>query len=86
MATLSVPVKKKINFKRAFLPYLYLLPAFIVLGAAFASIAVSFSRFTKDNSVLKLLQWVLLAGFVGLSFYIHSQTGAFTAAPPASTP
>jgi hypothetical protein len=60
--------------------------AFIVLGAAFASIAVSFSRFTKDNSVLKLLPWVLLAGFVALSFYIHSQTGVFVAAPPESMP
>ncbi len=54
MATLSVPVKKKINFKRAFLPYLYLLPAFIVLGVItfyplVYQVIISFTDFqTKD--------------------------------------
>jgi hypothetical protein len=60
--------------------------AFIVLGASFVAIAVSFSRFARENVILKLLPWVLLAGFVALSFYIHSQTGVFVAAPPESMP
>lgn len=45
--------------------------AFLVLSAAFIAIAISFSRFSKENSVLKLLPWALLAGFVALSFVIH---------------
>ena len=46
--------------------------AFLVLSAAFTSIAVSFLRFAEENAILKLLPWALLAGFVALSFFIHS--------------
>lgn len=60
--------------------------AFLVLSAAFITIAINFSRFAKENNFLKLLPWLLLAGFVAFSFYIHSQTGAFVAAPSASMP
>jgi len=59
--------------------------AFIVLGAAFAAIAVSFLRFSEENNILKFLPWVLLAGFVALSFYIHSQASAFVVAPPGAS-
>lgn len=46
--------------------------ACVLLGAAFAALAGSFSRFAKDHPVLKLLPWVLVAGFIALSFYVRT--------------
>ncbi|KAF0111517.1 MAG: maltose/maltodextrin transport system permease protein [Chloroflexi bacterium] len=54
MATITVPVKRKVNLRRAFIPYLYLLPAFVVLGVItfyplIYQVIISFTDFqTKD--------------------------------------
>ncbi|MBA4384947.1 MAG: sugar ABC transporter permease [Anaerolinea sp.] len=54
MATITVPVKRKVNLRRAFIPYLYLLPAFVVLGVItfyplVYQVIISFTDFqTKD--------------------------------------
>ncbi len=54
MATTSLPIKKKINVRRAFLPYLYLIPAFIIMGVItfyplVYQVIISFTDFqTKD--------------------------------------
>jgi arabinogalactan oligomer / maltooligosaccharide transport system permease protein len=78
MATLSVPVKKKINFKRAFLPYLYLLPAFIVLGVItfyplVYQVIISFTDFQTKDLLLGLNSPKLL--HIGLKNYYDIITG-----------
>ncbi len=54
MATTSLPMKKKTNVRRAFLPYLYLIPAFVIMGVItfyplVYQVIISFTDFqTKD--------------------------------------
>jgi len=78
MATLSVPMKKKTNVRRAFLPYLYLLPAFIVLGVItfyplVYQVIISFTDFQTKDLLLGLNSPKL--NHIGIKNYIDIITG-----------
>lgn len=78
MATISVRVKKKFNFRKSFLPYLYLLPAFIVLGVItfyplIYQVIISFTDFQTKDLLLGLNSPKL--NQIGLQNYIDIITG-----------
>jgi arabinogalactan oligomer/maltooligosaccharide transport system permease protein len=70
--------KKKANFRRAFLPYLYLLPAFIVLGVItfyplIFQVIISFSDFQTKDLLLQLKSPKL--NWIGWKNYVDILTG-----------
>ncbi|MHB8088400.1 MAG: carbohydrate ABC transporter permease [Anaerolineaceae bacterium] len=78
MATMTVPVKRKFNFKKSFLPYLYLMPAFIVLGVItfyplIYQVIISFTDFQTKDLLLGLNSPKL--NQIGLQNYIDIITG-----------
>ncbi|PKN98252.1 MAG: sugar ABC transporter permease [Chloroflexi bacterium HGW-Chloroflexi-4] len=78
MATITVPIKRKFNFKKSFLPYLYLLPAFIVLGVItfyplIYQVIISFTDFQTKDLLLGLNSPKL--NQIGLQNYIDIITG-----------
>lgn len=78
MATIAVPVKRKTNVRRAFLPYLYLLPAFIVLGVItfyplVYQVIISFTDFQTKDLLLGLNSPKL--NHIGIQNYVEIITG-----------
>ena len=72
MATISVSAKHKTDFRRAFIPYLYLLPAFVVLGVItfyplIYQVIISFTDFQTKDLLLGLNSPKLK--FIGLQNY-----------------
>jgi len=72
MATNSFEMKRKTNFKRAFQPYLYLIPAFIVLGVItfyplIYQVIISFTDFQTKDLLLGLNSPKL--SYIGLQNY-----------------
>jgi arabinogalactan oligomer/maltooligosaccharide transport system permease protein len=78
MATIAMPYKKTTNVRRAFLPYLYLLPAFAVMGVItfyplIYQVVISFTDFSTKDLLLQLASPKL--NQVGFKNYIDIITG-----------
>ena len=77
MATIAASYKPKRNYRRAFTPYLYLLPAFAVLGVItfyplIYQVIISFTDFQTKDLLLGLnspkLQWIGLKNYKDILF------------------